>query len=189
MLLTLYLYNLNIKQKFKRKGGKLKMKQERGITLIALVITIIVLLILAGVSIAMLTGENGLLNRSKSAVVESKIAECKEHVMLTVNELVEEFYEEKYVNNKALTASEDTLEKYVSSNLKNKLDSKYASAGTYTVGTNVIITLTEKNPDDSENYITGTYESISTDKTKLGTITWSYTGKIDTSTPSGNTTP
>ena len=34
-------------------------KQEKGITLIALIVTIIVLLILAGISIAMLTGENG----------------------------------------------------------------------------------------------------------------------------------
>lgn len=34
---------------------------QKGITLIALVITIIVLLILAGISIAMLTGENGIL--------------------------------------------------------------------------------------------------------------------------------
>lgn len=174
MLLTLYLYNLNIKQKFKRKGGKLKMKQERGITLIALVITIIVLLILAGVSIAMLTGENGLLNRSKGAVVQSKIAECKEHVILTVNELVSEFYEEKYVNNKALAATEDTLEKYVASHLKDKLDTKYASAPSYTDGSDLVITLTEKNPDDSENFITGTYDSTNTDKTKLGTITWTY---------------
>ncbi len=38
---------------------------EKGITLIALIITIIVLLILAGVSIAMLTGDNGILTRSK----------------------------------------------------------------------------------------------------------------------------
>lgn len=37
---------------------KLKERKQKGITLIALVITIIVLLILAGVSIAMLTGEN-----------------------------------------------------------------------------------------------------------------------------------
>ncbi len=39
-----------------------KIKQEKGITLIALVITIIVLLILAGISIAMLTGENRNIN-------------------------------------------------------------------------------------------------------------------------------
>ena len=40
------------------------MKGNKGITLIALVITIIVLLILAGVSIAMLSGENSILRRA-----------------------------------------------------------------------------------------------------------------------------
>ena len=43
------------------------MKEERGITLIALVITIIVLLILAGISMAMLTGENGILTQVQNA--------------------------------------------------------------------------------------------------------------------------
>ena len=43
------------------------MKENRGITLIALVITIIVLLILAGISISMLSGDNGLLNRTTEA--------------------------------------------------------------------------------------------------------------------------
>ena len=42
-------------------------KKERGITLIALVITIIVLLILSGVSIAMLTGNNGILTQAQRA--------------------------------------------------------------------------------------------------------------------------
>ena len=41
--------------------------KERGITLIALVVSIIVLLILAGISISMLTGENGILNRAQEA--------------------------------------------------------------------------------------------------------------------------
>ena len=44
--------------------------QKRGITLIALVITIIVLLILAGVSIAMLTGQNGILSQAENAKVQ-----------------------------------------------------------------------------------------------------------------------
>ena len=43
------------------------MRKNRGITLIALVVTIIVLLILAGVSINMLTGQNGILNRAQEA--------------------------------------------------------------------------------------------------------------------------
>lgn len=44
-----------------------KIKQEKAITLIALVVTIIVLLILAGISISMLTGQNGILNRASEA--------------------------------------------------------------------------------------------------------------------------
>ena len=43
------------------------MKNQRGITLIALVVTIVVLLILAGTSIAMLTGDNGIINRAQQA--------------------------------------------------------------------------------------------------------------------------
>lgn len=44
---------------------KVRTKKQKGITLIALVITIIVLLILAGVSIAMLSGENRNIRTSK----------------------------------------------------------------------------------------------------------------------------
>ena len=43
------------------------LRRNKGITLIALVVTIIVLLILAGISIAMLTGQNGILNRAVEA--------------------------------------------------------------------------------------------------------------------------
>ena len=61
------------------------MKNQRGITLIALVITIIVLLILAGVSIAMLTGDNGLLTQSTKAVTETELAEIEERVNMELN--------------------------------------------------------------------------------------------------------
>ena len=43
------------------------MKEQKGITLVALVITIIILLILAGISIASITSDNGLFNRAKQA--------------------------------------------------------------------------------------------------------------------------
>ena len=62
------------------------MRNQRGITLIALVITIIVLLILAGVSIAMLTGDNGILNNADRAAKETAIANAKEKVSTAVNE-------------------------------------------------------------------------------------------------------
>ena len=55
---------------------------NKGITLIALVITIIVLLILAGVTIATLTGENGILTRAEIAKKETHISEEKEIVKL-----------------------------------------------------------------------------------------------------------
>ena len=43
------------------------MKRQKGITMIALIVTIVILLILAGISIAMLTGENGLIERAKES--------------------------------------------------------------------------------------------------------------------------
>ena len=68
------------------KNKKKYIKQERGITLIALVITIIVLLILAGVSIAMLTGQNGILTQVNSAKNETSKAGAKEKVQMEVLE-------------------------------------------------------------------------------------------------------
>ena len=63
------------------------LKNQKGITLIALVVTIIILLILAGISIATLTGENGLLNKANVAKEESKKAEYKEELELIGQEL------------------------------------------------------------------------------------------------------
>lgn len=61
------------------------MRNQKGITLIALVITIIVLLILAGVSIAMLTGENGILNQASKAKTENGLADALERVNIELN--------------------------------------------------------------------------------------------------------
>lgn len=58
------------------------MKRNKGITLIALVITIIVLLILAGISIATLTGENGLLSKATIAKEEQKKEASLEKIKL-----------------------------------------------------------------------------------------------------------
>ena len=58
-------------------------KNTRGITLIALVITIIVLLILAGVTIAVLSGENGILKRAAEAKEKTKLAQKEEEKTLS----------------------------------------------------------------------------------------------------------
>ena len=80
---TIYKNGNNLKRKIKKESRKQKkgesfmitiktakkqkLKESKGITLIALVITIIVLLILAGVTIATLTGDNGILKKANDA--------------------------------------------------------------------------------------------------------------------------
>lgn len=56
--------------------------KQKGITLIALVITIIVLLLLAGVSISMLTGENGIITQAQNAKEMTRAGEVEEIVNL-----------------------------------------------------------------------------------------------------------
>ena len=58
---------------------------NKGITLIALVITIIVLLILSGVSIAMLTGQNGILTQASNSKEKTSAAEVAERVNMELN--------------------------------------------------------------------------------------------------------
>lgn len=71
-------------KKPRRKCAKMKailkkeVKENKGITLIALVITIIILLILAGISIATLTGENGILSKAEIAKQKTEEATARE---------------------------------------------------------------------------------------------------------------
>ena len=74
-----------MKKVLKEKMMQILEKNEKGITLIALVITIIVLLILAGVTISTLTGENGILTRASDANRETEIASVKEQAQLDIS--------------------------------------------------------------------------------------------------------
>ncbi len=124
------------------------MRNNKGITLIALVITIIVLLILAGVSIAMLTGENGILTQATKSVDATELAEAKERASLDVNALIAEYYETVYVNN---------VSTY--SNARDYINAKIQTTDYYTYS-NYIITLT------ADTNVTGTIA-------ENGGITWS----------------
>ena len=64
---------------------KTKIKQEKGITLIALVVTIVVLLILAGVSVNAIFSENGIINKAKDA--QNKMDEAQQKDLNSINEL------------------------------------------------------------------------------------------------------
>ena len=76
------------------------MNKQKGITLIALVITIIVLLIIAGISLAMLTGENGILKKAMNAKEETQIKGYYEKIELIRNELRLE--KENYLDRKSV---------------------------------------------------------------------------------------
>ena len=74
----------NLKNKNLKEKVKTTPKNVKGITLIALVITIIVLLILAGISIATLTGDNGILTKAQNAGEETKKATAQEQVQVAI---------------------------------------------------------------------------------------------------------
>ena len=68
------------------------MRKNRGITLIALVVTIIVLLVLAGVSINMLTGQNGILTNATKAKESSNVASDLEYLQTKAYEALTNYY-------------------------------------------------------------------------------------------------
>ncbi len=81
---------------------KQKVKKEKGITLLALVITIIILLILAGITISAITGDNGIIGNAGKAKEETEIANEKE--------IVEKATVQAMGNNKYGNIEEDELQ-------------------------------------------------------------------------------
>lgn len=113
--------------KVKKEKGE-NLKSQKAITLIALVITIIILLILAAVSIATLTGENGILKQINEAKEETEMSGIKEDVELIKNE--------EYIKNIIKKEEELTQQE-----LLNLINLKYENS--YYVG-NKIITADKK---------------------------------------------
>ena len=98
------------------------LKTKNGITLIALVITIIVLLILAGVTIATLMGNNGILSKAQKASEDSIIGREKEAISLAFSDCK--------IENKGTTVESDKLEESLINNGENAFATGY---GTITV--------------------------------------------------------
>ncbi len=89
-----------------RKEKSKKERNNKGITLIVLVITIIVLLILAGVAIATLTGDNGILTKASSSKIKNEQATVKEQIILAYGEYQIEI---NTANNTRLASMNETL--------------------------------------------------------------------------------
>ena len=107
------------------------MRNQKGITLIALVITIIVLLILAGVSIAMLTGDNGLLKKSQQAVMDNALGTAKDEISIAAQTGMSEYLEDKYTSTNG-TNTDKTGAVYVQEAIVKEVDSD-ATDGTATI--------------------------------------------------------
>ena len=105
-----------------------KFEKNKGITLIALVVTIIVLLILAGISITMLTGQNGVLKRAveaKSRQHASSIAEVIKLEMLSIE------------SRKSKGESIDDIEKINA--IYNKIEESNLTGGTKKIGNLIVV--------------------------------------------------
>ena len=76
----------------------MNINKKKGITLIALVITIILLLILAGVSISMLSGDNSILTKAAEAKENTEKAAEDEQIKLAVNGSFDEYVKLKVDN-------------------------------------------------------------------------------------------
>ena len=135
---------------------------NKGITLIALVITIIVLLILAGVSIAMLTGDNGILSNATKSVAETNIAEDREAATLDLSAAYSDYMEEKYVNNATYTdfiaflKADPDGEGLITNNAQVYLnDSEHYTVVTNGgTGTDIVITTKSVNNNNKTEYAT-----------------------------------
>ncbi len=113
---------------------------ESGITLIALIITIIILLILATVSIAVLTGDNGIIAQANQARIDTKVGEEKEQIALAYNAAVTDKYAKgTYRSSEGITASD----------LTTQLETQKAGATAEVSGDGIQVTFTE-----SENVYT-----------------------------------
>ena len=98
------------------------LNNKKGITLIALVVTVVVLIILAGVSINAVLGDNGIIKKANQAASVTKEAEVKE----AINRTILEFY---------LTNDYETLEDFLKAKVtEGKIDSVTKNAdGTLTI--------------------------------------------------------
>ena len=102
----------------------MKTKEMKGITLVALVVTIVVLLILAGVSINAVLGDNGIIKQSKLATEETSEKVAREEIKRIVTE-----YE--------LTSRSQTLEEFLKTKIPDRIDSVINNGdGTLTVSKN-----------------------------------------------------
>lgn len=143
------------------------LKKNNGITLIALVITIIVLLILAGISISAITGDDGIATRAKGAKEETRAGEVQEIIDLwkmdvsakkldpnwgnvkTENELLEEMLDSGKVKESEINRTNKTIT--IASRVISYSIEVYNPYEIRAYNTNNLITLYNKDTEEYED--------------------------------------
>ena len=111
------------------------LKENKGVTLVALVITIIVLLILAGVTLSMVMGDSGIFSKANKASSETTISSAKDAVRLATLEAVTDQYDDNGATSTTTEIKNDNVVKKVG----DKLQDGYSLDGTsspYTIKQN-----------------------------------------------------
>ena len=85
------------------------LKENKGVTLVALVITIIVLLILAGVTLSMVMGDSGIFSKANKASSETTISSAKDAVRLATLEAVTDQYTDNGSIGTAITSEAEAI--------------------------------------------------------------------------------
>ena len=140
------------------------LRNNKGITLIALVITIIVLLILAGVSIAMLTGENGILTQAEKADDHTAMAEAADKINMALNGEFANLLADGYLS--GMTSKTDPMTDIASDiATANGLDEDEFTIkpGSSVTDTTAVLTITSKKFEKVTGKITYTAATSSTD--------------------------
>ncbi len=135
-------------------------EEQKGITLIALVVTIVVLLILAGTSIAMLSGDNGIITNTEDARNKNIEGQEKEQIQLAYDAVIIDNYE-----------SGDYTSGVTASKLEEQLNKQKAGATVTGDSTTITVTFESGNSytvDGKTGEITG---PTAGDPVKTGAIT------------------
>ena len=104
-----------------------KLERNKGITLVSLVITIIVMLILAGVSLSMVSGDSSVLKQAQKSAFLQEVAAYKEELALSL--MGESAKELRVVDKTELTARGETMRKYISKMTDEDIDDYMIVAG------------------------------------------------------------
>ena len=142
------------------------MRNQKGITLVALVITIIVLLILAGVSISLVLGNNGVLTQASEAVITNETATIKQDMDMAFADANME-----YTTKQSMGTLGDTEDLATILATKVANNASIGEASVKTGGTEGSKTMTVEYDTSTNRRYTVTIQVVTEGTTSAGTVT------------------